>query len=192
MAGANVRPLAEIGLAQEHGPGLAQLLRHKRISCWLRSQKCQRSGGGLHAVGGIDIVFDQNRNSVQRTADVSFFSFLVEGIGDGQSVGIDFDDAVERGTLFVDLFDFPEAIPACRSAVVISSNSNGLISGVEAEQGTLLAAARAGNTVAPTPANALVRKKSRRCGEPQAMTASSLELNPVLLFRKLVPANREL
>src|SRR5580692_7874817 len=88
--------------------------------------------------------------------------------------------------------NFPEAIPACRSAVVISSNSNGLISGVEAEQGTLLAAARAGNTVAPTPANALVRKKCRRCGEPQAMTASSLELNPVLLFRKLVPGNREL
>jgi hypothetical protein len=63
--------------------------------------------------------------------------------------------------------------------MVISSNSNGLISGGGAGQVTSPALARAGKTAAPTPAKALVRKKCRRCGEPHAMTASSLGLNPV-------------
>jgi hypothetical protein len=39
------------------------------------------------------------------TADVSFFPFLVEGVGNGQSVGIDFEHAVEGWTFFIDLLN---------------------------------------------------------------------------------------
>ena len=75
--------------------------------------------------------------------------------------------------------NFPEAIPACRSAMVISSKSKGLISRGARQGVSSRAAARAGKTAALTPARALVRKKCRRCVEPHAMTASSSGLNPV-------------
>jgi hypothetical protein len=64
--------------------------------------------------------------------------------------------------------------------MVISSNSKGLISGIDGGQVVFSReAARAGKTAALTPAKVLVRKKCRRCGEPHAMTASSSGLNPV-------------
>src|SRR5580698_7781166 len=77
--------------------------------------------------------------------------------------------------------NFPEAIPACRSAMVISSNSNGLTSAADGGQTASRAAANAGNTVAPTLASALVCKKRRRWGDPQSMTAflRLKEISPV-------------
>ena len=68
MAGANVRPLAQIGFAQNHRARLAQLLRHKRIPRRTRPDQRQRPGGSLHLVGRVDVVLDQHRNPVQRPA----------------------------------------------------------------------------------------------------------------------------
>src|SRR6202035_2569143 len=68
--------------------------------------------------------------------------------------------------------NFPEAIPDCRSAMVSSSKSNGLICGV-GESVSSRALAKAGNIAALTPAKALLCKKLRRCGELQLKDASS-------------------
>jgi len=45
---------------------------------------------------------------VQRAAHTFVFSLFVESIGDGQRVRIEFDDAVDRGALLVDLLDARE------------------------------------------------------------------------------------
>ena len=70
-----------------------------------RTHQRQRSGSGLHAVGGIDVVLDQDRNAVQRAARALGFALLVEACGDGQGVGIEFDHAVDGRPAAVDLFD---------------------------------------------------------------------------------------
>jgi hypothetical protein len=87
--------------------------------------------------------------------------------------------------------NFPEAIPVCKSAMVISSNSNDLITGIAGGQvESAGAAARVGKTAALTPARALVCKKRRRGNEPKA--APLLLLNPILPSWMLVPSDREL
>ena len=77
--------------------------------------------------------------------------------------------------------NFPEVMPACKSAMVISSNSKAFISASCAVEATSRAPARAGKTAALTPARALVCKKRRRWGDPQSTTASLLVklLSPV-------------
>ena len=105
MAGANVGPLAQVGLAQNDGAGLAQFLRHERIFRRTRTHQRQRSGRGLHAVGGVDVVFDQDGNAVQRAARALGFALLVEGLRDGQGVGIEFDHAIDGRPAPVYFFD---------------------------------------------------------------------------------------
>src|SRR5208337_3041333 len=56
----------------------------------------QRSGCRLHAVGGIDVAFNKNRNSVQRSAHALLSSFLIERVGNGEGVGINLDNTGER------------------------------------------------------------------------------------------------
>ena len=64
MTGANICPLAEIGLAQNHRSGGAQFFRDERIFEWLGTDQRERSGRRHHPVGSINVVFDQNGNSV--------------------------------------------------------------------------------------------------------------------------------
>jgi hypothetical protein len=70
---------------------------------------------------------------VQRAARAFLTQFLVERIGDGQRVGVELDDGVDRRATLVDFVDaameravyLPDFIPACRSVTVTSSNSKG-------------------------------------------------------------------
>jgi hypothetical protein len=83
MAGTDVGPLAEIGLAQNDGSGGAQLLRDKGVSRRARLQQGQRPRRGQHAVSGVYVVFDEYRNTVHGAPRALLFAFLVEGVGDG-------------------------------------------------------------------------------------------------------------
>src|SRR6266851_2758011 len=47
--------------------------------------------------GGIDVVFDQHRDSVHWSARAFGLALLIESGGDGKSVGIEFEDAVDGG-----------------------------------------------------------------------------------------------
>ena len=60
----------------------------------------------MHAVAGVDVVFDQDRNAVQRAAPAA----LVELSCDGQGIGIELDDGVD---LFIDRGDALE-LEFCR------------------------------------------------------------------------------
>ena len=92
-----------------------------------RAHQRQRAGSSLHAVGSVDVVLDQDRNPVQRAARALGLPLLVEGVGNGQGVGVEFDHAVHRRPAPVDLFDprhvflgqgsrgkFPDFMPACK------------------------------------------------------------------------------
>ncbi len=139
MAGPEVCPLAEIGLAENHGAGRAQLLSDKRIAGGDGAGKGKRSGGGHHAIGSIDVVFDEYGNAVQRAARAFLMALLVESIGDRQRVGIQLDNGVDGRTALVDFVDplqilsrrwtvrciSPDFMPACKSVTVASSSSKG-------------------------------------------------------------------
>ena len=101
MAGADIGPFAGIGFGENYGAGLAEFLRDERIFGGLRADEGQGAGGGAHAVVSINIIFDQDGDAVERAAGTFFFAFFVEGFGDGEGVGIGFDDAVDGGAVFV-------------------------------------------------------------------------------------------
>ena len=101
MRGAEVGPLAEVGLAQDHRAGRAQTLRDGGILGRRGSFERQRSGGGGHAVGRIDVVFDKDGDAVQRPSRAPGFPFPIERIGDGERVGIEFQHGAQRGPLAI-------------------------------------------------------------------------------------------
>ena len=105
MAGAHIGPLAEIGLAQNDRARLAQLLRDERVFHRLRSDQRQRSRRGLHAVGCVDVVFDEDGNAVQRPAGAFRLALGIELFGYGKRVRIHFDHAVHRRPALVHGFD---------------------------------------------------------------------------------------
>ena len=65
----------------------------------------QRRGSGLHAVGGIDIIFDQDGNPVQQSAYLPCLALRVESIGDFQGIRIQLDDRINVWTVLVDFLD---------------------------------------------------------------------------------------
>ena len=115
MAGTDVCPLAQIGLAQNDGSGFSQLLRHERIFRWTRSQQCQRTRSRLHLVSGINVVFDQDRNAMQRAASLFFLPLSIETLGDRVSLRIDFEYAVDRWTSAINFLN-PSKVFLCDRA----------------------------------------------------------------------------
>ena len=105
VAGTNIRPLAEIRLAQDHRTCRAQPLRHERILRRLRADQRQRSGRGHHAIRRIDVVFDQHRDAMQRATRAFGLALLIERVGNGERIRIQFDDRVHRRAALVDLVD---------------------------------------------------------------------------------------
>src|ERR1700722_6839831 len=71
----------------------------------MRSIERERSGGRAHFVGGIDIVLDENRNSMQQSAGAFFFALPIEPIGQSERVGIDFDNGAKLRTFAVERID---------------------------------------------------------------------------------------
>jgi hypothetical protein len=105
-----VRPLAEIGLAEDHGAGVAQPRDEKRVDRRDRSLERERPRGRLHAVVRRNVVLDQDGDAVERAARALRLSLEVEGVGGGQRVGIDLNDTVQAGPAAVDCVDACEVL----------------------------------------------------------------------------------
>ena len=79
---AEVGPLAEVGLAEDDGAGGAQARGDGGVLVRRVADQRQRAGGGRHAVGGVDVVLEQDRDAVQRPAHVAVAALAVELPGD--------------------------------------------------------------------------------------------------------------
>jgi hypothetical protein len=65
----------------------------------------QRPGGRRHPVGGVDVVLDDDRDPVQRTARPLRLALLVERAGDRQRLGVGLADRPQVRPLAIDLVD---------------------------------------------------------------------------------------
>ena len=102
MPGTEICPFAQVGFGQDQRPGSAQALDQEGVLGGDPTLQGQRSGGGGQAIGGVDIVLEHNRQSVQRAAELTRLALGVELSGDGQSIGIDFDNRVQARPVLVD------------------------------------------------------------------------------------------
>ena len=97
----------------------------------------ERAGGGVHPVGGVDVVLHEHGDAVQRTARLARSSFRVERRGDGERVGVRLEHGMQRrsacdratrcaaGSCSTSSRDVssPRASAACHSATDRSSSS---------------------------------------------------------------------
>src|SRR4030095_8961706 len=90
-----VGPLAQVRLADDDRARIAQPLRDRRILARWLAHQCQRARSGLLAIAGVDVVFQQNRNAVQRTALPLMPTLFVELPRDAARVGIELDDRIQ-------------------------------------------------------------------------------------------------
>ena len=78
MFAAEVRPLAQIRLAQNQRACLPQALDNERVArCDISFQR-ERTGGRLHPVMRVNVVFDKDGNAVERTTRFTGGPLLVE------------------------------------------------------------------------------------------------------------------
>ena len=80
-------PFAEIGFSEDDGSGIAQFPGDECIIRWDGSIHESGSGCSRHVVC-IDVVFQQDWHSVERSADTSIGAFTVQRIGDSPSIWI--------------------------------------------------------------------------------------------------------
>ena len=105
MRGAEVGPLAQVGFAEEHHSGLAEFLCHERIASGNGPGQGQRSGGGAHPVTSVQIVLDQHRHTVQRTARSFGGPLSIQGLSNGQRIRVKLNHGVERRAVLIDLLN---------------------------------------------------------------------------------------
>jgi hypothetical protein len=91
--------------ADDYRAGGAEAADDERVPGGFRAEQGERAGGGLHPVGRIDVVLDEDRDPVERAPRAFFFAFAVELAGDAQGVGVRLDDRVQSGSAAVDLVD---------------------------------------------------------------------------------------
>jgi hypothetical protein len=91
VGGAEVGPLGEVGLAEQDRAGLAQPRGDEGVPGGDRPFEGERAGGGGHPVGGADVVLDQDRDAVERSAGALAAPLGVERVGDGERLRVDFD-----------------------------------------------------------------------------------------------------
>src|SRR5687767_13561517 len=72
------RELSQVGLAEQDGSCVAELLHQKSITRRNRTLKSKRTCCRRHSVRGGDIVLQQDRNPVERTARPLRFTFSIE------------------------------------------------------------------------------------------------------------------
>jgi len=85
--------------------GWVDILRDESIANRFGTNEGKGTGSRHHPIAGIDVVFDQHRNAVQRTAWTFLFAFAIESDRDSFGVGIHFDHRVQAGALLVDVGD---------------------------------------------------------------------------------------
>ena len=71
LGAADVGPLREVRLPQDHRAGFAEALDQECVAGRVASGQRQRTGGRLHPVAGGDVVLEEDRDPVERTAHSS-------------------------------------------------------------------------------------------------------------------------
>src|SRR5581483_9567167 len=108
MSGAEVGPLTQIRFSKDDGARRAQSLDDGGIARGLGAEQRERAGGRVHAIGRVEIIFDQHRHTVERTAHVTGAAFAIERVGDGQRFGVDLDDRVHCRAFLIERIDARE------------------------------------------------------------------------------------
>jgi hypothetical protein len=85
--GAEVGPLAEVGLAEDDDAGLAQVGDEGGVDERAVIGEGEGAGGGDEAAD-VDVVLDHDRDAVEGAADVACGAFAVEAGGVGEGVGV--------------------------------------------------------------------------------------------------------
>jgi len=102
---AKAGPLAQVGLAQNNGAGVTQALDDEGIVSGGLPDQCQRTCAGLHGIGRLDIVFEQNRDAVQRAPHLAKAAFLIPLSGNCQCIGVQFNNLINGGAVFIQAFN---------------------------------------------------------------------------------------
>ena len=97
VRGAEVRPLREVRLAENHGAGVAQALDDVGVLLGDGADQGERARRRLHAVRRADVVLDQDRDPVERAAQLAGLALGIEAVGDREGVGVDLEDARSAG-----------------------------------------------------------------------------------------------
>jgi hypothetical protein len=78
-----VRPFAQIGFTHQHGTGIAQLLYNGGVALRAMPFQRERSRGGHHFIGCINVILYEEGNAVKRTPHLPTFAFLIHLISYG-------------------------------------------------------------------------------------------------------------
>ena len=65
----------------------------------------KRAGRSLHAVCRINIILEQNRDTVERPPDFPRPPLFIQYFCDGDGFGIQFNDSIQKWSGFVNLVD---------------------------------------------------------------------------------------
>ena len=91
MRGTKVGPLAEVGFAQDDGARGAQARRYEGVLWRVPIGESQRTGGGAGLVAGVDVVLEQDRDAVQRSAHMPVLALLIERPRNRGGIGVSGD-----------------------------------------------------------------------------------------------------
>ena len=94
---AEVGPFRQVGLAEHDGSGSPQPGHDRGVARHPAADERERARRRLHRVVGRDVVLEQDRDPVQRTAAPAGPSLGITPGGDLQGVGVGLDDRVQKG-----------------------------------------------------------------------------------------------
>src|SRR5262249_3182236 len=119
VTGTNVRPLAQVGLAENDSASLTQLRRDERIALRLGSAyQRQRPRSRHHLIGSVDVVLDQQRDPMKGSTHALLFALPVEGFRDLDGIRVKFDYAIDGRPAFINGFDAAQILFSNRASGV--------------------------------------------------------------------------
>ena len=109
---AEVRPLGQVRLAEDHRARLSQPPDQERIARRRHLPERERPRRRLHAIGGIDVVLHEHGDPMQRPPDAARTALRVERVGDLERVGVRLQHRAERRVGRLDPFEVRLGQPA--------------------------------------------------------------------------------
>ncbi len=94
---AEVGPFAQVGLAQNDGPGRPQPPDQEGIRPRPVALQGDRTGGGRHPIVGLDIVFEQDGDPVERSAQPPLPALAVPSGGGLHGLRVELEHGVDLG-----------------------------------------------------------------------------------------------
>jgi hypothetical protein len=80
-------------------------LHQEGIARTNRADQGQGTRRGAHPVPSANIILDEHRDAMQRSARTTDFSFLVQGLRQRQGVGIQLDHGLQSGAGLIQAVD---------------------------------------------------------------------------------------